>query len=330
MTAKQYGPEEHKGLRLLQIFGRLSRGEVIRKQEEMERYHATAKTIQRDIETIREYLTKAYSDTPLRVEYSRQQGGYCLKRETQRWLNKHEIMAISKVLLESRAFPKSEMNALIDKILLQCTPEECSHVNDVIGNERFHYVPLQHNKPLTEILWDLSSAITERRLVEMLYCRIKDTASTQRVVEPLGIMFSEYYFYLVANIHGRPYEFPAVYRLDRIDRYTVLAEQFKLRYVERFEEGEFRKRVQFMRPGRILRIQFKFWGESLEAVLDRLPTSRVIGQDGDCAIVEAEVFGKGIKMWLLSQAEYLEVIYPPDFRHEMKTAIAAMYSNYAD
>lgn len=66
-------------------------------------------------------------------------------------------------------------------------------------------------------------------------------------------------------------------------------------------EGEFRKRVQFMYGGSLERIRFKYTGPSIEAVLDRLPTAEIISEDKDGWIVEAEVFGKGIEMWLRSQ-----------------------------
>ena len=66
-------------------------------------------------------------------------------------------------------------------------------------------------------------------------------------------------------------------------------------------EGEFRKRVQFMYGGRLERIRSKYTGPSIEAVLDRLPTAEIISEDKDGWIAEAEVFGKGIEMWLRSQ-----------------------------
>lgn len=74
---------------------------------------------------------------------------------------------------------------------------------------------------------------------------------------------------------------------------------------ERFEEGEFRKRIQFMYGGRLRKVRFKYSGESVEAVLDRLPTARVLGEEDGIYLVEAEVFGKGIDMWVRSQGELI-------------------------
>lgn len=68
-----------------------------------------------------------------------------------------------------------------------------------------------------------------------------------------------------------------------------------------------RKRIQFMYGGKLRRIQFKYTGPNIEAVLDRLPTARVVEtlpEGGQ--VVEAEVFdGPGLEMWLRSQGKWV-------------------------
>ena len=63
-----------------------------------------------------------------------------------------------------------------------------------------------------------------------------------------------------------------------------------------------------MYGGKLERIKFRYKGQSLEAVLDRLPTAKVLSHDENGWVVSAEVFGKGIDMWLRSQGELVEVI----------------------
>ena len=92
---------------------------------------------------------------------------------------------------------------------------------------------------------------------------------------------------------------------NRIQNFKVLDEHFRIPYSDRFEEGEFRKRVQFMYGGKLERLRFRYSGPSLESVLDRLPTAKVISQDTEGWLIEAEVFGKGIEMWLRSQGQYI-------------------------
>ena len=42
-----------------------------------------------------------------------------------------------------------------------------------------------------------------------------------------------------------------------------------------------------------------------EAVLDRLPTAEILGEQDGKYEVRAEVFGQGIEMWLRSQGSYV-------------------------
>ena len=143
--------------------------------------------------------------------------------------------------------------------------------------------------------------------MEIEYQRMKEPTTVKRRVLPVGLMFSEYYFYLTAFLEDKSgFEnpddlFPTIYRIDRIRSFKVLNEHFRVPYSSRFEEGEFRKRVQFMYGGRLERIRFRYTGPSIEAVLDRLPTAEIVSEDAEGWTVHAEVFGKGVEMWLRSQ-----------------------------
>ena len=55
-------------------------------------------------------------------------------------------------------------------------------------------------------------------------------------------------------------------------------------------------------------MKFEYTGESIEAVLDRLPTAKVLSEEDGKCVVQAEVFGKGIDMWLRSQGERVRVV----------------------
>lgn len=318
-----------KTYRILSLFRRLTRGKTIQKAAEAKRFNVTEKSIQRDLDTIREFLAIEYREgEDCEVVWSPSLKGYTMTNKSKEWLEKYDVLAIAKVLLESRAFCQSEMDALLDKLLSQVSPVEQQHIQEIIRNEKFHYAPVKHGKELINNLWTVSKAMREQWLVQLQYKKENDDQAIIRIVEPQGIIFSEYYFYLIAGIHNANYEFPAIYRIDRIQEMTVMPERYKIIYCDRFKEGEFRKQVQFMHSGPLLRIRFKYWGKSLDAVMDRLPTARVVESNGEVTLLETEVFGKGIKMWLLSQAEFLEVVGPEEFREEMRLTIDAMSKNY--
>ena len=79
-------------------------------------------------------------------------------------------------------------------------------------------------------------------------------------------------------------------------------------YKDRFDDGEFRKRVQFMYSGELQKVTFEYSGPSIESVLDRLPTAEILSEKDGVYTVRVEVYGNGIKMWLRSQGNMIELI----------------------
>ena len=304
-----------KSDRLLQIYSRLVNGEVLSKQELAQKFGVTERSIQRDIGSLRCFITE--QGLPQEIFYDRNGKGYCLKDQKQKTLTNSEILAVCKILLESRSMNREEMIPILDKLLDCCVPSESKKaVSKLIANERHHYIPPQHGRNILPGLWEIGQAIGQHHVMEMEYRGLNGKISV-RTLEPVGLMFSEYYFYLVgflrdidrkAHFENPDDLFPTIYRIDRIQRFTITDEVFTPAYATRFQEGEFRKRIQFMFGGKLNQIRFKYTGPSIEAVLDRLPTAVITGQDDEGWFVEAEVFGKGVHMWLRSQGDSIVII----------------------
>lgn len=314
-----------KYLRVLILYERLKKGEIINKKQLSYEFGVDQKSIQRDINDLRAYFQEYYKEED--IKYCRARKGYILEKDRFGYLNYKEIAAITKILLDSRAFTKKEMSLLLNKMILQCIPGERENIEDILRNERHHYVELQHGKSLINILWDIEECVTKGRYIDVKYTRL-DRTLVNRKLKPVGIIFNEFYFYLIAYIDGKEERFPATYRVDRIKEYKVFHEHFYIAEKNRFEEGDFRKKIQFMSAGELINIQISYWGPSLEAILDRLPTAKIIEKKDEKYLIEAEVFGKGIIMWLLSQKNYLEVIKPLAMRNEIKNTIKDMLDIY--
>lgn len=298
----------NKGFRLLSIYERLNKGEIIEKAQLAEYYRVTEKTIQRDIDDLRAYLVEKYhSEDEVAIKYDKVKKGYYLVRFEREWLTNQEVLALCKILLESRAFCKDELNTLISKLLSQLASDNGKKVENMIRSEQHHYVPLRHEKYLLSILWELAQYITTCEIVGFTYTR-QDGVSKDKTVKPISIMFSEYYFYLIAYIADGSKDFPTIFRIDRISDLNGTEEHFNIPYKDKFNDGEFRKRVQFMYSGELQKIKFNFTGPSIEAVLDRLPTAQILAEKNGTYTIRAEAFGKGIDMWLRSQGDYVEII----------------------
>lgn len=306
--------------RVLGIYTKLINGYLVNKAEEAINFNVNERSIQRDIDDIRNYLeTDAENSGYINsVIYDRIDKGYRLEQIYNAKFSNSEVLALCKILLDSRAFTKKEMTEMLNKLISCCVPKKNQKlVTDLISNETFHYVEPQHKTVFVDTMWTIGQAIRNCQYIEIDYLRMKDKSVVQRKVKPVALMFSEYYFYLTAFIDDDKVRqdfdilndaFPTIYRIDRIKKLKVLEEKFHIPYSSRFEEGEFRKRVQFMYGGKIQRVKFKYFGNDVDAVLDRLPTAKIISEDSGTYIITAEVFGKGIEMWLKSQENTISQI----------------------
>ncbi len=298
----------NKGFRLLSIYERLNKGELLIKDKMAIEFNVSEKTIQRDIDDLRAYLAEThFSETEVLIKYDKSKGGYYLVRFEREWLTNEEVLALCKILLESRAFQKEELNGIIAKLMSQVVPNDRKTVGGIVKNELSQYIPLKHNKKLLSPIWTLSLYINKQEIVTFTYAR-QDGKVNDRAVKPVAIMFSEYYFYLIAYMAEGNKDFPTVFRIDRITHLKGTKQYFNVPYKDKFNEGEFRKRVQFMYSGELQRVTFEFRGPSLEAVLDRLPTAEIISDNDGVYKISAEVYGKGIQMWLRSQGDWIKNI----------------------
>ena len=309
-----------KSTQLLKIYSKLVKGYIVNKREEADNFNVDERTIQRDIASIKDYMCSDMASNGIinSIVYDKEACGYKMESSYKGTLSNSETLAVCKILLDSRAFPKDEMQAILDKLISCCVPKENRQpVKELIGNEEHHYIELRHKTNFLDTLWDLGQAIRSCKYVELEYRRTKDKTIVKRKLKPVGIMFSEYYFYITAFIDDKEVcenfdvindAFPTIYRVDRIISYRLLEDRFKMPYKNRFEEGEFRKRIQFMYGGKLNRICFEYTGSDVDAILDRLPTAKIESEKDGKYIIRAEVFGKGIDMWLRSQGENVRVI----------------------
>ena len=279
--------------RVLSLYQRFMEGEVVDKEAEAARYGVSERSIQRDISAINNFFEQEAGKSGVinTIEYDKKKGGHYLNQIYKTKLTNSEILAICKILLDSRAFTKKEMQ----------------HILDILVD-----IELTNKSEFVDKMWDIGLAIRNCNYLELEYKKSTNNKVVKRRVKPVAIMFSEFYFYLTAFIDDEKVKanfqviddaFPTIYRIDRKAGYKILDEHFKIPYSDRFEEGEFRKY-----GGKLQKIKFRYKGGSIEAVLDRLPTAKILDKKDGVYTVSAEVFGEGINVWLRSQGENVEVV----------------------
>ena len=96
-----------KKFRGLEIYDRLRRGERLVKEDLANEYGVSLKTIQRDIDELRDYLFEKKDEIgEFEIIVKNKEYIYTAVSESDNTLTQQDILALSKILLESRAFNK--------------------------------------------------------------------------------------------------------------------------------------------------------------------------------------------------------------------------------
>lgn len=319
--------EHTKQDRILEIFFRGLRGEALSVQKLAHEYEVSPKSITRSLNDLKAFLADhrdLVGNTELLYSYSDK----CYRLCMDEFLTNKELFSLVEVMIGARAFSKMELLTLIDKLKKFTTAEDRPKLNELIRKELYHYAEVKHDcDSVQDTLWQLVDCISQKREISIDYYRMDRAYVTHRL-RPASVMFTDYYFYLIAFKTEGDTQKPFYFRVDRIKHITEHRKRFALSDAPAFDEGLLRQRSLFMWPGPLRTIRFEFTGPSVQAVLDKLPTARIIEKTEGKYLIEAEVYGNGIKMWLLSQGHWVKVIAPEEFVFEIKHEIAAIIELY--
>ena len=321
--------ENSKMDRVLEIFFRGLRGEDLSVQRLADEYEVSTKSITRSVNDLKSFLAdhrELVGHTEL--QYSHQDR--CYRLYMDEFLSSKELFSLVEVMIGARAFSKDELLQLTAKLKKFTTPEDRQKLNELVRKELYHYPEVKHDcESVQDYLWQLVNCIADKQEISIDYYRMDRKWVTHRL-RPASVMFTDYYFYLIAFLTEGKTEKPYYFRIDRIRQITVHRKKFAVEDTSAFDEGLLRQRSLFMFPGKLQTIRFEFTGPSVQAVLDKLPTAKIIERDGKKYLIEAEVYGNGIKMWLLSQGAWVRVVAPESFVDEMRNEVERMRLCYAN
>ncbi len=318
--------ENAKQQRVLEIFFRAVRGEDIFVQALANEYGVSAKTVIRAVGDIKAFLAD-HRELVGNAELAYSRRDKCYRLYMDELLSSKELFALVEVMIGARAFSKDELLSLTDKLKRFTTPGERGRLSGLIRKELYHYPEVRHDcESVMDTLWQLVSCIGEKQEITIEYYRMDRKWVTHRL-RPASVMFTDYYFYLIAFKTEGNTEKPYYFRVDRIKDFRIHRGRSVI--PADFDEGLLRRRSLFMWPGGLRTIRFTFSGPSVQAVLDKIPTAKVVEKLGEReCLIEAETYGDGIKMWLLSQGSWVKVTEPQEFVAEMKAEIEKMLERY--
>ena len=314
--------------RVMELFFRAMKGESLSVQQLAFEYNVSTRSITRDINSLKAFLAD-HADILGYAELEYSSTNHCYSLKMDHFLSNKELLAITKVLIGSRAFSSEELLGIIQKLKVNTTSADRIKLEQLICKEIYQYDEVGSDcHSVIDNLWKVTDCIENRNVITITYYKMNRDL-VKRKIKPVSIMFSEYYFYLI----GYRYETdvsntPIYFRVDRIVDIIVQREKYVLLKEQNIDEGMLRRKSQFMWPGPTRKIRFEFSGPSVQAILDRIPTAKVTDRQAEKSIIEAEVFGSGIKMFLLSQGAWVKVLAPDEFVEEMKLEIKKMHEMY--
>lgn len=316
-----------KNNRMLEIFFRLLKGECVSIKKFAEEYNVSAKSISRDIAEIRNFLAE-HRELLNNAElvYSYKMKAYLLNNDEL--LKNKELFSIVKILLGCRALNKNEILNIISKLKKFTTVSDRAIMDNLIYKEIYHYHEVKSSCPsVIDNLWRIIQAIETKNIISITYYKMNFDEVKHKII-PVSIMFCEYYFYLIAYKFDSTEKKAIYFRIDRITSIINHRESFPDGYD--FDEGELREKNQFMFPGENVKIIFEFSGLSVQAILDRLPTAKIIKKVGNTNIIEAEVnYGRGLIMYLMSQGSWIKVLQPKRLIDDIKKECQMMLEKYS-
>lgn len=257
--------------RVLEIFFRGLRGEDLSVQRLADEYEVSTKSITRSINDLKAFLAdhrELVGNTEL--QYSHQDK--CYRLYMDEFLSSKELFALVEVMIGARAFSKDELLELTSKLKRFTTPEDRNKLNELVRKELYHYPEVKHDcDSVQECLWQLVNCISQKQEISIDYYRMDRKWVTHRL-RPASVMFTDYYFYLIAYMAEGLTDKPYYFRIDRIRQITVHRKKFTTEDTPAFDEGLLRQRSLFMWPGKLQTIRFEFTGPSVQAVLDKRPS----------------------------------------------------------
>ena len=191
-----------KASRILKIYTDLINGEIVSKNEAVEKYGVSPRTIQRDIDSIRDFLGENSETGFGQIVHSKRLGGYVMKYSGSSVLSDEEMFILQKLLYKTDPQRRTELLKAIDKL--------------IDGKQE------EHGADISEKLSDFRRAVKEKRYVCIKYRRPDGEILSKRIM-PMDIAVEN----SVASVVDSSGKEPELYSIDCIDEYKISDKTFE-------------------------------------------------------------------------------------------------------
>lgn len=310
--------------RILTIFLRLQKGEHVSKKALADEFSMSEKTIQRDFSFLKHFISTSHLVGGEITYDAKTKKHYLLGKSV---FNKREILVISKILLENRAFNIAENNALLDGLLALLPKQEQKEVEQIIASEKLNYAPLHDQQNRIDKIWEFSEYIRKETMISFDYVSPRREGTKKHTLLPVALYYDGHYFYLKG--YDLAYQDYIDYRLDRVIEWQKSQEKKpNIPHARKFRDGDVRNYKVDAFTGQNITFRV-FYTQDPAILLDQFPKSKIIKQtDKGCEIEIVSQNTLGLKRYLISQLDALTILSPQSLIDDIKETLNSIQRNY--
>lgn len=305
----------------IEMFVRMLQGDRLSMLGEMQRYSCSDKTIQRYLRDIKNTV----DETNLKISYIHdfKNSEYYIKKETD--IPIEEILALLKMVIGTRAFNKSELNQLINRLLGNLSKDDTRIAKKLINSTEAKYVPIKSNYDLLPRIKNFIEYINTQTAIEFTYLN-----SQQKIIQdielPISIYFDNFYFYIVT--YNEEKNKNILHRMDRFQSIKPLpAKKISLPWSLKKDDGKEVNNTYLISDGKQDNFQIYFSGFP-QSALDHFPNSRIVKKFDNEVLIEGTAYTQGLIMWIMEQGPRVRVKSPMSLVEAVKNELKKTLANY--
>lgn len=295
----------NKSFRLMNIYERLQHGEHLSKSELASDYSVSEKTIQRDIDDIRAYLSETHIyDRDISIKYDKTLNRYYLQDNSQSTLSSDEVLALYKILLENCSLPKEKLSEIIAKISCILPTADRQIINNDIVKNLQNYSPVNVPSDITLKVWEFTKYAQNNTAFLVSYS-FPNNGKHYYIVFPVAVIYSKNTFYLIAFTKEND-KFPTIFNINEIISIKQLtAESIPNTDLEQIEN--FKKFLKENNTLELKEIKFEFKG-NIVWIMSKFPTAELMYEKNQIYTIRTLFCHDSTVEWLTSNGDIISIV----------------------
>ncbi|MGN1458341.1 MAG: helix-turn-helix transcriptional regulator [Acutalibacteraceae bacterium] len=295
----------NKSFRLMNIYERLQHGEHLSKSELASDYSVSEKTIQRDIDDIRAYLSETHIyDRDISIKYDKTLNRYYLQDSSQNTLSGDEVLVLYKILLQNCSLPKEKLSEIINKISCILPTSDRQIINNDIAKNLENYSPINVPSDITLKVWEFTKHSQNNNALLISYS-FPNKGKHYYIIFPVAVIYNKNTFYLIAFTKEND-KFPTIFNVNEILSIKQLAtESIPNTDFEQIEN--FKNLLKDNNLFELKEIKFEFKG-NIVWIMSKFPTAELMYEKNKIYTIKTLFCHDSTLEWLKSNSDIISII----------------------